>query len=124
MGKYSVLFDPVQVGPVRLKNRLVMPPMANNLANADGTLSPASIAYYTERARGGIGMIIVECSAIGFPRGLIVERQPNVASRNVMPDWRRLAEGVHSFGTKIIVQIHHGVFLADPMYNGGETHSL
>ena len=120
MTRYQNLFQPIQVGPVRLKNRIVMPPMANNLCNADGTLSPASIAYYTERAKGGVGLIIVECSAVAFPRGLIVERQPNINSRNVMPDWRRLAESVHSYGAKIIVQIHHGGFLADPMYNGGE----
>ncbi len=120
MEKYNALLQPIQVGPVKLKNRVVMPPMANNLCNADGTLSAASIAHYTERARGGVGLIVVECSAVDFPQGLIVERQPKVNSMSVMPDWRRLAESVHSFGTKIIAQIHHGGFLANPNYNDGE----
>lgn len=120
MRKHAELLQPIQVGSVTLKNRVVMPPMANNLSNADGTLSTASIAHYTERARGGVGLIIVECSAVDFPHGLIVERQPKVNTMNVMPDWRRLAESVHSFGTKIIAQIHHGGFLANPAYNNGE----
>ncbi|MSS08220.1 FAD-dependent oxidoreductase [Clostridium sp. WB02_MRS01] len=120
MTEYKKLFEPIQVGSITLKNRFIMPPMANNLANADGTLSPNSIAYYTERARGGVGLIITECSAIDFPHGLIVERQPKVNSNSVMPDWRRLAESVHSYDTKIIAQIHHGGFLSDPDYNNGE----
>ena len=120
MNKYEALLSPVQVGPITLKNRVVMPPMANNLCNADGTLSEASIAHYTERARGGVGLIIVECSAVDFPHGLIVARQPAVNSMNYLPDWRRLSESVHAYGAKIICQIHHGGFLADPTFNNGE----
>ena len=120
MSALTSVFETIQVGPLKLKNRFVMPPMSNNLCRPDGTLSPESIAYYRERARGGVGLIIVEASAVAFPRGLILERQPSVASRRVQPDWKRLAEVIHSCDAKVIVQIHHGGFLADPACNGGE----
>ena len=120
MSDLKAVFQPITVGPLKLKNRFVMPPMSNNLCRPDGSLSPESIAYYRERARGGIGLIIVEASAVAFPRGLILERQPSVASRSVEPDWRRLAEVIHSCDAKVIVQIHHGGFLAPPHCNGGE----
>ena len=45
---------------MELKNRLVMSPMGTERGEADGRMSDAQIDYYMERARGGIGMIIVE----------------------------------------------------------------
>ena len=45
------MFSPIQIGPMTVKNRFVVPPMGNNFANTDGTWSDESVAYYAERAK-------------------------------------------------------------------------
>lgn len=120
MSNLSILNTPVRVGAVQLKNRIVMPPMDTNYDNLDGTLSRKQYAYYTERARGGVGLIITEAVSVSHPRGLITERQMNFKSHNSTPEFHDLTDSVHAFGCKIIPQLHHGGFMAIPAYNDGE----
>ena len=119
MAKYKNLFSPIKVGEVTLKNRIVMPPMDSNQQNMDGSLSRKSFAYMTERARGGAGLLIFEAVAVDWPRGKISERQLDICNPNISADVTDLVEYVHSFGAKIIPQIHHGGFMAYPELNGG-----
>lgn len=119
MAKYKNLFSPIKVGTVTLKNRIVMPPMDTDQQNMDGSLSRKSFAYMTERARGGAGLLIMEAVAVDWPRGKISERQLDICNPNVSADIRDLVEYCHSFGAKIIPQIHHGGFLAYPELSGG-----
>lgn len=62
--KYPTLFSPVQIGTVTVPNRFVVPPMGNNFANTDGTLSDRSAAYYEARAKGGFGLITIESTVV------------------------------------------------------------
>ena len=55
--KFNAMFQPIEIGPMTVKNRFVVPPMGNNFANTDGTMSEQSAAYYRERAKGGFGLI-------------------------------------------------------------------
>ena len=57
--QYAKLFEAMKIGKMTLKNRLVMAPMGTFTPMQDGTESEEGIAYYEERARGGIGMIII-----------------------------------------------------------------
>ena len=57
---YSNTFSPIQIGPLKLKNRLVMAPLTRQVAELDGTPTDEMAAYYARRARGGIGLIISE----------------------------------------------------------------
>ena len=55
---YTHLFSPIQVNSLTLKNRLVMGPMGNiNMAEETGRPNEKMIAYFVERARGGVGLI-------------------------------------------------------------------
>ena len=60
--KFRTMFSPIQVGPMTVKNRFVVPPMGNNFANTDGTWSDQSVAYYAERAKGQFGLITIEAT--------------------------------------------------------------
>jgi len=61
---FSFLFQPIEIGgglkPLTLKNRLVMAPMVTCLANSLGEVTQRMVEYYVERAKGGVGTIIVE----------------------------------------------------------------
>lgn len=119
MGDYPNLFSEIRVGRVALKNRIVMPPMGTNFANGDGTLTPRMVEYYTERARGGVGLIIVEAATVDYPRGRSMKCQLTIDNEYDVPRWIELADKVHSFGTKIIVQLHHAGFTTYPEMSGG-----
>ncbi len=118
--KYENLFSPIKVGNTILKNRVVMPPMDTNSNNMDGSLSRKCFEYYSERARGGAGLIIMEAVSVDFPYGKISARQINMKDSKVISDMHDLVEVVHSFGGKIIPQLHHGGFMAVPEYCNGE----
>lgn len=62
--KFEHMFSPIQIGPMVVKNRFVVPPMGNNFANTDGTWSEQSIAYYAERAKGQFGLITIEATVV------------------------------------------------------------
>lgn len=100
------MFTPVQIGPVTIKNRFVVPPMGNNFANGDGTLSNRSLAYYAARAKGGFGLITVEATVVdktakGGPK------KPCLYDDSVIKSFAKVAEAVHAEGGKISVQLQH-----------------
>ena len=67
--KHPLLASPASIGSLELKNRMIMAAMGSNFASEDGCTTEKLIAYYEERARGGIGLIILETSAIPWPAG-------------------------------------------------------
>lgn len=69
MPGFEKLFEPIRVGNVALKNRIVMAPMATNFATQDGLVTDQLINFYVERAKNDVGLIIVECACIDPPRG-------------------------------------------------------
>jgi 2,4-dienoyl-CoA reductase-like NADH-dependent reductase (Old Yellow Enzyme family) len=100
------LFSPFSIGNLKLKNRIVMPPMATNYATSEGFVSDRQIAYYIERARGGVGYITVEHTGIhehgkASPKMLMISTDEQAAKIE------KLAEAVHTAGGKIVVQINH-----------------
>lgn len=120
--KYCKLFSPIKVGPMLLKNRIVLPSMGTNLANPDGTISPALRDYLTERAKGGAGLIIVEMTAADYPYGAGECAQPQLTEINVVPSFRELADNIHAYGAKVLVQLcHSGVRTAPYLCHGRET---
>ena len=55
---YEMLFTPIKIGSVEVKNRFVVPAMGTNLAEHNGEAGETLISYYTERAKGGFGLVI------------------------------------------------------------------
>ena len=106
---FEHLLSPVFVGPMELRNRMVMAPMGVEIVGDDGFANEAIIAYYEERARGGVGLIITEVCAMAYPRGANSVHQLGLSDDRYIPALRRLTDQVHSHGAKIAVQlVHHG----------------
>lgn len=110
--KYHPLFDEVQIGRLTLPNRFAMAPMGPlGLGDADGGWNQRGIDYYTERAKGGTGLII---TGVTFVDNEVEEHgMPNVPS----PTWnpvqfvrtsREMTERIHAYGSKIWLQMSGG----------------
>ncbi len=94
---------------MELRNRVVLPAMDQNNCTEEGLVTDATIAHYEARAKGGVGLLIVETSAVSYPHGATARHQPSLSHDGVIPGLRRLADAVHARGAKIVVQAcHHG----------------
>ena len=104
--KFPYMFSPVQIGTVTVPNRFVVPPMGNNLANTDGSLSDRSLSYYEARAKGGFGLITIE-STVVYKEAKGGPRKPCLFSDDTIPSFRRVADACHAYGAKVSIQLQH-----------------
>lgn len=104
--KFPAMFSPVQIGTVTVPNRFVVPPMGNNFANTDGTLSDRSVAYYEARAKGGFGLITIE-STVVYQEAKGGPRKPCLFSDDTVASFRRAADACHAYGAKVSIQLQH-----------------
>jgi 2,4-dienoyl-CoA reductase-like NADH-dependent reductase (Old Yellow Enzyme family)/thioredoxin reductase len=106
--RYPTVFQPCRIGSLTLKNRLAMSQMTMNYATEDGMVTDKVIAYYRERAKGGVGLILVEGTYF-TPEGKGYVRQIGLASQAHVEGLKRLTDVVHGLknDTRIFLQIHH-----------------
>jgi len=94
--QFPRLFQPGRIGRLETKNRIVMAPMGAGFAEPDGRISQRQIDYYAARARGGVGLIILESSRIER----VLEPACSAAD---------LVDAVHDYGAKICFQLNLGL---------------
>lgn len=105
---FDALFQPGQIGSMTVKNRIVMPPMSSRLSGVNGEVTDAMIAYYVERAKGGVGTIIVEYAYIDELESRAAISQLGVQTDHHITGLNELAEAIQSYGAKAVLQIAHG----------------
>lgn len=97
------LFDPIQLGDMRLANRIVMAPLTRNRA-PDAIPTPLMAKYYAQRASAGL--LISEATAISH-QGQGYSDVPGLYGTEQLDGWKRVTEAVHDAGGKIMVQLWH-----------------
>ncbi|WHY02651.1 FAD-dependent oxidoreductase [Neobacillus sp. DY30] len=118
--QYPNIFKEGKIGNLKLKNRIVMPPMGTNLAGPEGEVTDQLLAYYEERAKGGTGLIIVEFTCIDYEYGKGFVRQLRLDDDRFIPGINALANSVHNYGAKVFVQIHHAGRQSNSLLIGGK----
>lgn len=104
--KFPTMFSPIRIGTVTVPNRFVVPPMGNNFANTDGTISGRSLAYYQARAKGGFGLITIE-STVVYQEAKGGPRKPCLFSDESVESFRAVADACHAYGAKVSIQLQH-----------------
>ncbi len=102
--RFKKIFQPTSIGQMQLKNRIVMPPMGTGYAE-NSTVSQRMLDYYEARARGGVGLIIVEGSAPSLQ--CTTSRGASLGDDKFIPGWQKLTDAIHKYNAKIAVQIMH-----------------
>ncbi len=105
-GPFPTLLTPVSAGPLQLRNRLVSTSHQTGLVH-DYLPTDDLLAYHEARARGGVGAIFVEATAV-HPTGLLTAHTIGGYLPEIVPAYRRLAEAVHAHGSRLLVQLFHG----------------
>ena len=101
------LFTPGAIGPMGLRNRILLSPMGDRLANHDGTVSERQATYLEARARGGVGLVVVGSVAVSYPQGAYAPCQTALSHDRFIPGLRELADRVHRHGARIASQLVH-----------------
>ncbi|HJQ31938.1 MAG TPA: alkene reductase [Pyrinomonadaceae bacterium] len=105
------LFDPLRVGEIELRNRIVMAPMTRSRAD-DAGVQPTYVAeYYRQRATAGL--IITEATNVS-PTAKGYVRTPGIYTPEQAESWRPVVEAVHTLGGKMFMQIFHTGRIALP----------
>lgn len=98
----SILFEPIQVGRVELRNRIVFAPM-NTYYEDRGEITDRSIAFYQRIARGRAGLVVFgDCSVQPS-----VTPTPGIYANRFIPGLKRLVDAVHVQGARIAAQLTH-----------------
>ena len=112
------LFQPLQMGALKLPNRILMAPLTRCRAS-DGHVPNALMAeYYAQRASGGL--LIAEAT-MAMPDCSAFWHEPGVHSDAQVEGWRQVTDAVHAAGGRIALQIWHGGRACHPALNDGRT---
>jgi 2,4-dienoyl-CoA reductase-like NADH-dependent reductase (Old Yellow Enzyme family) len=106
-GELSVLLDPIIFGAMTLPNRVVMAPLATNFAEPDGRVSSRQCSYYRERAKGGVGTVVVEAASVRED-ATISPAQIGIFNDKFIPSLELLARAIRDEGSVALIQICHG----------------
>ena len=105
------LLEPITIGGVRLKNRIMFPPLTTGYEAKDGSISPQSRAFYTRLAQGGVGYIVLGDVA-PIPS---FSPTPKLFDDSQISSFRLLADSVHAHGAKLGLQIFHPEYDCDAL---------
>lgn len=103
---FSKLFEPVKIGNMELKNRLIMSGINLNYAREDGAVTPRLIRFYSERAKGGAAMVQTGICYID-PQGKFFPNQMGIYDDKLVPGLRELVKSIQQYGAKAVVQLCH-----------------
>jgi 2,4-dienoyl-CoA reductase (NADPH2) len=117
--KYTNLLSVGTIGKLTIKNRIMLSAMGSMYAEKDGTCSERLWDYYEARAEGGVGMIILETSAVSWPHGTSMPCMIGFSEDRFLPGLKTLVKRVHKHGATIAAQLNHsGKVSADDIAHG------
>ncbi|MDO8472897.1 MAG: FAD-dependent oxidoreductase [Dehalococcoidia bacterium] len=107
MAQLKKLFEPGKIGSLEIKNRLVMAPMGSHSCDADGFVTDKTLQYYGARAKGGVGLIVVQATTVS--KGSDTPHGMRLHDDKFIPGMKKLSSAIHQGGAKAVVQLnHHG----------------
>ena len=110
------LFSPINVGALRLANRIVMAPLTRNRAGPGFVPQDLNVEYYRQRASAGL--IISEATQIA-PEGMGYPDTPGIYSDEQVAGWRRVTDAVHTAGGQMVLQLWHVGRISHPSLQPG-----
>lgn len=113
MGTYDCLFQPLKVGSIELKNRIVLEPMgihSHRLVNEDGSFTDDGITYYETVAKGGAALLITSAMPVNskFDMSKGSKAAMDLAGQEFIANTKKMTDRIHQHGTKVFMQLSAG----------------
>ena len=103
MSKNSPLLQPVQVGNLTFKNRIMFPPLTTGYEERDGSIGARSLAFYERLAKGGAAFVVIGDVA----PVMTASPTPKLCDDRQIPTFKALADTMHKYDCKVALQIFH-----------------
>ncbi|MPQ55456.1 alkene reductase [Duganella sp. FT27W] len=113
------LFDPITIGDLTLKNRIVMAPLTRARAIGGARVPNALMAKYYEQ-RSTAGLILSEATSV-TPQGVGYADTPGLWSNEQVEGWKQVTAAVHAAGGVIFAQLWHVGRISDPSLLNGDA---
>lgn len=117
----SILFQPIAIGGLKVKNRFVRSATQDFYGDPDGTVSDREVALYRELAENEVGLIITAHSYVEHPLGRASVNQNAIHDDRFVSGYRRLADAVHAAGSALVVQVSHAGRQTPPDWPAGQV---
>ena len=112
----SMLFDPIEIGALKLSNRIVMAPLTRMRAFDERAPGPLNAWHYAQRASAGL--IITEATSVSA-QGVGYPCTPGIWTEKQVDGWKTVTSAVHEAGGLIVSQLWHVGRVSDPVYHEG-----
>ncbi|WP_151671106.1 dimethylglycine demethylation protein DgcA [Nitrincola schmidtii] len=108
MSQFDAIFQPIQIGKLTIRNRVVSTAHAEVHATDGGMTTDRYVKYYEEKAKGGCGLCICGgSSVVSIDSPQAWWSSVNLSTDRIIPHFQNLADAVHKHGGKIMIQITH-----------------
>lgn len=104
---FDMMFSPMNIGTMTVKNRVVMNAAEFSLGQTDGTPTEKMICYYEARAKGGVGLIIPGICRVNDMGATSTFTQLSMANDWQIEPMKKMVERIHAAGAKLCIQLHH-----------------
>ncbi len=111
------LFDPIDLGNLKLPNRIIMAPLTRARAGVSRIPNDLMATYYAQRATAGL--IITEATSV-TPMGVGYADTPGIWSQEQVEGWKKITSAVHAKGGSIVMQLWHVGRISDPIFLDGQ----
>ena len=100
---FTKLLEPIKVGNLTLKNRVMFPPLTTGYEERDGSIGARSLAFYERLAKGGVSYIVIgDVAPVNT-----ASPTPKLCDDSQIPSFAALADAVHAHGAKLALQLFH-----------------
>ena len=114
--QYPKLFEPLQVGSLVLRNRIISAPNMMSALNPDGSPTEYMVGYYEEKAKGGAAIVTVGDTPVE-ERGFTTPRHP-VLNRSTVQKWSEVARAIRQHGAIASLELNHGGRISNEAVTG------
>ena len=104
---YDMMFTPMKIGTMEVKNRIVMTAAEFSLGQTNGEPTERMMNYYEERAKGGVGLIIPGICRVNDMAATSTFTQLSMSSNRHIEPMREMVNRIHKYGAKLCIQLHH-----------------
>lgn len=118
--KYPHLFEPIRIGNLRLKNRIIGAPTSPSMITTEGHFTPEMIAYLEEKAKGGVSVVTYGEAIVHSATGKSHNKQLQLDSFGVRQGMAQAARAIHNAGAYANIQLSHGGMFGGLMSVGGD----
>ena len=103
MGLNSLLLQPIKVGNLELKNRIMFPPQTTGYEERDGSIGERSLNFYKRIAQGGASYVVIgDVTPV-----MTASPTPKLCDDRQIPTYKKLADAMHEYDCKVALQLFH-----------------